>query len=97
METVVLYDSVTQMDTNLQKLVVAAINDTDYYTGFFGLGITPGSFGTTVVPSPLSTLVEQDGVAPSHSYGYTAGAYYGMCYDLMVAIRYIATDVSHSW
>lgn len=77
METVVAYDSVTRQQTSMHKQVVAAINDTDYYTGFFGLGITPGRFGGTVVQSPLAALVERDGVIPSHSYGYTAGAYYG--------------------
>ncbi|ORY65072.1 aspartic peptidase domain-containing protein [Pseudomassariella vexata] len=77
METIVVYDSVKRWQTTFQKQVVAGINDTDYYTGFFGLGITPGRFGSVVVPAPISSLVEQDGVIPSHSYGYTAGAYYG--------------------
>ncbi|KAK7981795.1 hypothetical protein PG996_009483 [Apiospora saccharicola] len=76
METVVVYDSAKQWHTPLQKQIVAGINDTRYFTGFFGLGITPGSFQDTVVLSPLANLVEQVGVVPSHSYGYTAGAYY---------------------
>ncbi|KAI0132238.1 aspartic peptidase domain-containing protein [Xylariales sp. AK1849] len=76
-ETVVVFDSATRLQTALQKQVVGAINDTGYYTGFFGLGITPGRFGSAVAPSPIAALVENDSVIPSHSYGYTAGAYYG--------------------
>ncbi|KAL7627664.1 hypothetical protein AAE478_001857 [Parahypoxylon ruwenzoriense] len=77
METVVVYDSVRRWQTSFNKQVVAGINETDYYTGFFGLGITPGRFNNVVAQSPIAALVEQDGVIPSHSYGYTAGAYYG--------------------
>lgn len=100
METVVVYDSVTRNTLSLSKLVVAAINDTDYYTGFFGLGITPGRFGTSIVQSPITTMVEQAGVAPSHSYGYTAGAYYGMFFlrvNMTIATSIAATDVFSSW
>ncbi|KAI1852504.1 hypothetical protein JX266_002682 [Neoarthrinium moseri] len=86
METVVVYDSVSRWQTTLQKQVVAGINDTDYYTGFFGLGITPGRFGDTVAPSPISALVERDGTIPSHSYGYTAGAYYGGPYGTPLSL-----------
>ncbi|KAI2473022.1 acid protease [Annulohypoxylon bovei var. microspora] len=77
METVVVYDSVRRWQTSFNKQVVAGINDTGYYTGFFGLGITPGRFNNVVAQSPIAALVEQDGVISSHSYGYTAGAYYG--------------------
>ncbi|KAI1416707.1 acid protease [Hypoxylon sp. FL1857] len=77
METVVVYDSVRRWQTSFNKQVVAGINETGYYTGFFGLGITPGRFNNVVAQSPIAALVEQDGVIPSHSYGYTAGAYYG--------------------
>ncbi|KAI1763650.1 acid protease [Hypoxylon sp. FL1150] len=77
METVVVYDSVRRWQTSFNKQVVAGINETGYYTGFFGLGITPGRFNDVVAQSPITALVEQSGVIPSHSYGYTAGAYYG--------------------
>ena len=77
METVVVYDSVRRWQTSFNKKIVAGINDTGYYTGFFGLGITPGRFNNVVAQSPIAALVEQDGIIPSHSYGYTAGAYYG--------------------
>lgn len=67
---------------SMNNAVIAAINDTDYFTGFFGLGLTAGRFGTTVTQSPLEQAVVQDqnakGGIASRSYGYTAGAYYGM-------------------
>jgi len=53
-----------------------SINATQYLLGFFGLGIVPGSFNNTQVPSALSALLEKEGSIPSHSYGYTAGAKY---------------------
>ncbi|KAI1491466.1 aspartic peptidase domain-containing protein [Biscogniauxia mediterranea] len=78
METVAVQDSTRQGgQVSFGKQVVAGINDTSYYTGFLGLGITPGRFQNVVVQSPISTLVEHSGIIPSHSYGYTAGAYYG--------------------
>ncbi|OTB20038.1 hypothetical protein K445DRAFT_8043 [Daldinia sp. EC12] len=76
METVVVYDSVRRWQTSFNKQLVAGVNETGYFNGFFGLGITPGRFNNVVVQSPIAALVEQDGTIPSHSYGYTAGAYY---------------------
>ncbi|KAH8594498.1 aspartic peptidase domain-containing protein [Bisporella sp. PMI_857] len=52
------------------------INSTQYLLGFFGLGIVPGSFNNTKVPSAISALLEKEDAIPSHSYGYTAGARY---------------------
>ncbi|KAI1076822.1 acid protease [Whalleya microplaca] len=77
METITVNGSVKQSQTSFRRQVVAGINDTDSYTGFFGLGVTPGRFKDYVAQSPIASLVEQDGIIPSHSYGYTAGAYYG--------------------
>ncbi|KAI2779064.1 acid protease [Daldinia loculata] len=76
METVVVYDSVRRWQTSFNKQVVAGVNETGYFNGLFGLGITPGRFNNVIVQSPIAALVEQDGTIPSHSYGYTAGAYY---------------------
>ncbi|KAI0811642.1 aspartic peptidase domain-containing protein [Xylaria sp. FL0064] len=76
METVVVYDSVRRWQTSFNKLLVAGINDTSAYTGFFGLGITEGKFGDVVAEGPVSSLVQQSGIIPSYSYGYTPGAYY---------------------
>ncbi|KAH8681564.1 aspartic peptidase domain-containing protein [Xylariales sp. PMI_506] len=77
MELVQAYDSISKLKTSFQKQIVAGINETGFYTGFFGVGITPGRFGDVVEESPIAALVEADDVIPSHSYGYTAGAYYG--------------------
>ncbi|KAI3341970.1 aspartic peptidase domain-containing protein [Ustulina deusta] len=76
METVVVYNSVRRWQTSFNKLLVAGINDTSAYTGFFGLGITEGNFGGVVAQGPVASLVQQSGTIPSHSYGYTPGAYY---------------------
>lgn len=51
-------------------------NTTSYFNGLFGLGITPGNFTNVTPLSAISALVEQMGIIPSHSYGYTAGANY---------------------
>ncbi|KAF2965216.1 hypothetical protein GQX73_g8364 [Xylaria multiplex] len=76
METVVVYDSVRRWQTSFHKLLVAGINDTTAYTGFFGLGITEGNFDGYVAQGPIASLVQKSGIIPSHSYGYTPGAYY---------------------
>ncbi|KAI1824182.1 aspartic peptidase domain-containing protein [Xylaria intraflava] len=75
MDTVAAYDNVTQAQTSFGKLLVAGVNDTAAYTGFFGLGITKGGAGI-VAQGPIASMVEQRGLIPSHSYGFTAGAYY---------------------
>lgn len=76
MDTVVVSDSARNLTTTLQKQLVAAINTTETYFGLFGVGITPGSFDGTTIDSPIGRLVERVGAVPSHSYGFTAGAYY---------------------
>ncbi|KAI0206461.1 aspartic peptidase domain-containing protein [Astrocystis sublimbata] len=76
METVVVYDSVRRWQTSLNQLIVAGINDTSAYIGLLGVGITEGNFGGVVKKSPIASLVEQSGIIPSHSYGYTPGAHY---------------------
>lgn len=64
--------------TQLGKQLVAAINaETDFYTGYFGLGINSANFKDTVAQSPINVLARQAGTIGSRSYGYTAGAYYG--------------------
>lgn len=75
----------------MKDTVIAAINDTDYFTGFFGLGLTAGKFGQTVVTAPFERLIMQPdnakGGIPSRSYGYTAGAWYGKCIRLSQSSR----------
>jgi hypothetical protein len=60
----------------LNNSIIGSINNTEYWLGYFGLGIVPGNFTTTEVLSPISGLVETEGSIPSHSYGFTAGANY---------------------
>lgn len=60
----------------MDSTLIAAINTTDYFLGFLGLGITHTDFGDRITPSPLSQAVESYGLIPSYTYGYTAGAHY---------------------
>lgn len=56
--------------------VVGVINTTEYWLGFFGLGVEPTNFTSADKPTFLDSMVETMSLIPSHSYGYTAGAYY---------------------
>lgn len=57
--------------------IVAILNSTEFWLGSLGLGIQASRFeGTMSHLTFLSSLVEIEGLIPSHSYGYTAGAYY---------------------
>ena len=57
--------------------IVAILNSTEFWLGSLGLGIQSSRFeGTINHLALLSNLVETEGLIPSHSYGYTAGAYY---------------------
>lgn len=56
--------------------IVGIINTTDHWLGFFGLGNGVTNFTTGNKLPFLSSLVENQSLVPSHSYGYTAGAYY---------------------
>ncbi|KAI2635097.1 aspartic peptidase domain-containing protein [Xylaria nigripes] len=75
METVMAYGNTGKPQIAFGKLIVAGINETAAYNGFFGLGISKGDFDT-VAQGPIASLVEQRGIIPSYSYGYTAGAHY---------------------
>jgi len=56
--------------------IIGVINTTDHWLGFLGLGLALTNF-TNVDKLPfLSSMVENQSLIPSHSYGYTAGAYY---------------------
>ncbi|CAF9910717.1 MAG: hypothetical protein ALECFALPRED_006806 [Alectoria fallacina] len=63
-------------DISVPSQVVGVINTTDYWLGFFGLGVEPTNFTSDDKPTFLDSMVETMGLIPSHSYGYTAGAYY---------------------
>ncbi|KAL2200682.1 aspartic peptidase domain-containing protein [Corynascus similis CBS 632.67] len=76
LETLAFVNRVTSYTSAVDGVLVAAINDTDYYQGYIGVGVTQGRFGTNVTNPFISQLVETYGSIPSHGYGYTAGAYY---------------------
>ena len=59
--------------------IVGVINTTEYWVGYLGLGIEPTNFTDANQPTLLTSLVENQSLIPSHSYGYTAGAYYSKC------------------
>ncbi len=56
--------------------MIAVINTTDYFVGFFGLGVQRTNFTSADQPTFLDSMVENKSLIPSHSYGYTAGAHY---------------------
>jgi hypothetical protein len=58
------------------KVLLAALNTTNYFTGVLGLGIVQSRFGNLVAESPLTQAVQTFGRIPSYSYGFTAGAHY---------------------
>ena len=78
LETVGFTDNVA-----LQSQIVAVINTTDYWAGYLGLGIKPTNFTDKDQPTFLTSMVENKSLIPSHSYGYTAGAYYSKLCSLM--------------
>ena len=63
-------------DISVPSQVVGVINSTDYWLGFFGLGVEPTNFTSADKPTFLDNMVETMSLIPSHSYGYTAGAHY---------------------
>ena len=70
-------DSIALSDTiSAPSQIISIINSTDYWLGFLGLGIKPTNFTSTQKPTFLTSLVENQSLIPSHSYGYTAGAHY---------------------
>lgn len=76
LDTVNAYSPITNIAFGMSNVLLAAINTTNPYLGFFGLGIQQGRFGDIVADSPLTQAVKSFGWTPSYSYGYTAGAHY---------------------
>lgn len=76
LDSLAFVNTVSRLTTAIDNSLIAAINDTNYYQGFVGLGVTQGKFGSNVTTPFLSQLATGYGIIPSHSYGYTAGAYY---------------------
>lgn len=71
------FDNISLSDNiSVPSQVVGVINTTDYWLGLFGLGVEPTNFTSNDKPTFLDSMVEIMSLIPSHSYGYTAGAYY---------------------
>lgn len=61
---------------SINNALIASVNTTDYYQGYIGLGVIHGRFGSTVTVPLIAQMAQEYGLIPSHSYGYTAGAYH---------------------
>ena len=73
------FDSIALDDQiSLPSETIGIVNGTEYWLGYLGLGIEPTNFTVTDKPSFLDNMVHNQSLVPSHSYGYTAGAYYRM-------------------
>ncbi|KHN98006.1 Eukaryotic aspartyl protease family protein [Metarhizium album ARSEF 1941] len=66
----------TNTGYQMSNVLVSAINSTDYFLGFFGVGMRSGNFGDIVATPPIRQAVASFGWVSSYSYGYTAGASY---------------------
>lgn len=72
MDTIYLSDDVSTPDQ-----IIALVNSTEHWIGSLGLGVQQTRFDGTENYLPfLSSLVQNGSFIPSHSYGYTAGAFY---------------------
>ena len=75
------FDNLSLSDSvSVPSQVIGVINTTDYWLGFLGLGVEPTNFTSADKPTFLDSMVEIVSLIPSHSYGYTAGAYYRKLY-----------------
>lgn len=61
---------------SVPEQIVGIVNSTEFLLGSLGLGVIPSNFSSKNQATFLSSMVENQSVIPSHSYGYTAGAYY---------------------
>lgn len=72
LDTIALSDSASEQDQ-----IVALLNTTNVWVGELGLGVQQTRLNGSDNRLPLlSSLVQNNSVIPSHSYGYTAGAAY---------------------
>ena len=65
--------------TSVPSQIVAVVNTTEYFLGYFGLGVQRTNITSADQPTVLASMVENKSLIPSHSYGYTAGAHYRKC------------------
>ena len=69
-------NTLTRDKTSVPQSLIAAVNDTNYYQGYLGLGVVSGKFGDKSTTPFIPQMAGTDGYIPSLTYGYTAGAYY---------------------
>lgn len=60
----------------LPEQIVGVVNSTEFLLGSLGLGVIPSNFTSNNQATFLTSMVENGSAIPSHSYGYTAGAFY---------------------
>ncbi|PHH74128.1 hypothetical protein CDD82_5092 [Ophiocordyceps australis] len=76
LDTINAQSSITNAAFAMSNVIIAAVNTTQAFVGYLGLGIQQGKFGDKVIESPLTQAVQTFGLLPSYSYGFTAGAHY---------------------
>ena len=77
LDTVELSDQIIVPDQ-----IIAVINSTEYWLGYLGLGSGATNFTSQFINPFLDSLIENVSLIPSHSYGFTAGAYYRRVHPL---------------
>ena len=77
MENISVSDTTKEQTSLGSQLVAAIAAETDFYTGYFGLGINTVNLKDVVAQSPIDVLAKDADTVGSRGYGYTAGAYYG--------------------
>ncbi|KAG5960868.1 hypothetical protein E4U57_008014 [Claviceps arundinis] len=75
-DTIAASSPINDVAFGMTNVLMSAISATDFYLGYFGVGLRSGSFGDVVASPPLRQAVSSFGWIPSYSYGYTAGASY---------------------
>ncbi|KAK9436934.1 Eukaryotic aspartyl protease family protein [Metarhizium brunneum] len=75
-DTIAGLNPMTSVGYQMSNVLISAINSTDYFLGFFGVGMRSGNFGDIVATPPMRQAVASFGWVSSYSYGYTAGASY---------------------
>lgn len=100
------YDKITLNGHVVPDQVIAIVKDTRYWLGYMGLGIKETNFKDANKLTLLSSLVQNQSLIPSHSYGYTAGASYRessfhtfwICNSIITVYRFErSTSISYTW
>jgi hypothetical protein len=72
---------------SIPEQFVGVMNTTEFLLGSLGLGVMSSNFTTSEQPTFLSRMVENQSAIPSHSFGYTAGAYYRKFFSVSLSMR----------